>query len=474
MVAGYLAGPSYRSPRICVLIDPGGHGNLQDTVKSLESQGTAYKVVTMGGEAPGPHHRHLSPDGIGEISGGSGWVCVVKAGDRLAPHALAAYERAIELNPEADIIYSDDDLLIDGKRALPHFKPDWNAELFRHHDYLSNACVIRLRSNLASVTDRNDWAKSLLSAALRRGKDPVHLAFILHHRACRPSPVVPTRARAQRNAMLPLVSVIIPTRNKADLLRKCLEGLGSVDYPRLEILIVDNGSDEPATIALLDEVQTQTLRVLRYPGPFNYSALNNFAVEQASGQFLCFLNNDVEMVDGDWLRIMIGHAQRSGTGAVGARLLYPDGSIQHAGVVTGIGGGAGHAHRFQSSSSAGYFSRAHLPQYVTAVTAACLVVARDKFLAVGGFDAERFPVAFNDVDLCLKLNSRGWQSFYEPRATLIHHESKSRGSDRLKVNRERFAGELAELKRRWRTDKERDPYHHPCLSPFTEQFLIAI
>jgi GT2 family glycosyltransferase len=159
---------------------------------------------------------------------------------------------------------------------------------------------------------------------------------------------------------------------------------------------------------------------------------------------------------------------------VGARLLYPDRTVQHAGVFTGIGGGAAHGHRFQKESDRGYFDRTRLPQRVSAVTAACLVVSREKFLAVGGFDEENFAVAFNDIDLCLKLNQMGWQSFYEPRATLIHHESKSRGSDRAKMNRNRFASELAALKRKWRTDERVDPFHHPNLSRFCEQFVISL
>jgi GT2 family glycosyltransferase len=210
------------------------------------------------------------------------------------------------------------------------------------------------------------------------------------------------------------------------------------------------------------------------PGPFNYSTLNNAAVEHATGELLCFLNNDVEIMDGDWLAVLAQHAVKPDIGAVGARLLYPDGSIQHAGVFTGIGGGAGHAHRYQKADTEGYFSRARLPQRVSAVTAACMVVEKRKFLAVGGFDEVRFPVAFNDVDLCMKLNSRGWQSFYEPRATLIHHESKTRGADRSKEKRARFARELATLKQVWGTDKACDPYHHPSLSPFCEEFLVRL
>ncbi|GAA4742079.1 hypothetical protein GCM10023264_03980 [Sphingomonas daechungensis] len=239
-------------------------------------------------------------------------------------------------------------------------------------------------------------------------------------------------------------------------------------------MIVDNGTDDTEALEYLHSLEGQGARILHIPGPFNYSALNNAAVRQTRTEYLCFLNNDVEMMDSAWLRSMIAQAMRADIGAVGARLLYPDHTIQHAGVVTGIGGGAGHAHRFQALEAEGYFNRANLPQRTNAVTGACMILARHKFLAAGGFDEVNFPVAFNDVDLCLKLNERGWQSFYEPRATLIHHESKSRGDDRARLNRTRFAGELAALKRKWGTDCERDPYHHPHLSPFCEQFVIAV
>lgn len=272
----------------------------------------------------------------------------------------------------------------------------------------------------------------------------------------------------------PPVTAIIPTRDRRELLKTCMEGLGRTNYPHLEVIIVDNGSRQPDAIEYLEALERSGAAVLRVPGPFNYSALNNAAVRHARGEILCFLNNDVEFTDPDWLTLLVQHAVKRDIGAVGARLLYPDGTIQHAGVFTGIGGGAGHAHRFQRADEPGYFERARLPQRVSAVTGACMVVAKDKFLAVGGFDEARFPVAFNDVDLCLKLNDRGWQSFYEPRSTLIHHESKSRGNDRSKMNRARFSAELAALKRVWNTDKRRDPYHHPNLSPFCEQFLVGV
>jgi len=272
----------------------------------------------------------------------------------------------------------------------------------------------------------------------------------------------------------PAITVIVPTRNKVDLLRTCMEGLARTAYPSMDVIVVDNGTDDPEALAYLKSLEFEGVTLLRIEGAFNFSALNNAAARVARGDLLCFLNNDVEILDSDWLAILVSQAVRSDIGAVGARLLYPDGTIQHAGVFTGIGGGAAHAHRFQREADPGYFERARLPQQVSAVTAACLVVTREKFLAVGGFNERDFPVAFNDVDLCLKLNARGWQSFYEPRATLIHHESKSRGNDRARPNRSRFAAELAALKDKWHTDCEQDPYHHPYLSRFCEQFVIAL
>jgi GT2 family glycosyltransferase len=298
--------------------------------------------------------------------------------------------------------------------------------------------------------------------------------LVLHHRKSRPDPGPASHPRVAVVEDAPSVTAIVPTRNQLLLLRNCIEGLSRTEYPKLDVLVVDNGSDEEEVLRYLRSLEQRGIRVVSSPGPFNYSALNNAAVDGIRTDYLCFLNNDVEMLDSSWLTQLIVHAMRSDIGAVGGRLLYPDRTIQHAGVFIGVGGGAGHAHRFQSVEESGYFERANLPQRVSAVTGACMVVAREKFLAVGGFDEVDFPVAFNDVDLCLKLNARGWQSFYEPSATLVHHESKSRGNDRAKANRTRFEGELAALKRKWGTDRERDPYHHPHLSPFCEQFVIAV
>ncbi|HEY8592011.1 MAG TPA: glycosyltransferase family 2 protein [Sphingomicrobium sp.] len=393
----------------------------------------------------------------------------------MAADALRIYADAIASRPDAQIIYADDDILSEGGRRMqPHFKPQWNPELFEHHDYLSGACMVRVGPGDLSADVDEDWPGALIRRKVASGVSPVHVPFVLHHRRRRPAPALPGKPPLLAGEAMPQVSIIVPTRNQLALLRSCIEGVWATNYPSRDLLVVDNGSDDPETLAFLDGLRGDGTKVLSVPGPFNYSALNNEAVRHAVGDILLFLNNDVEMIDDDWLSLLVMHAAKPDVGAVGAQLLYPDGTVQHAGVYTGIGGGAAHAHRFLAADEQGYFERARLPQRVSAVTAACLAVGRDKFLRVGGFDEQEFPVAFNDVDLCLKLGAAGWHTIYEPRAKLIHHESKSRGNDRERVNRARFAGELAALKRKWRTDVERDPFHHPQLSPFSEQFFVAI
>lgn len=402
----------------------------------------------------------------------SPWLLPVAPGDRIAPGAIAAY-RAAMADGAARLIYADDDRLIGRRRVAPYFKPDWNGELFRHQDFLTGACLLHAtRADVEAVANSADWAPRLVAKMAGQGR-PVHLRQMLHHRRHRPAARLPLAPIAIA-ADLPLLSVIVPTRNRVDLLRTCLAGVAAADYPDVEVIVVDNDSDDPDTLAYLAALDPARHRVLRHGGAFNYSAINNRAAQAAQGRLLCLLNNDIETMDRTWLATLATQALRSDVGAVGARLLYPDRRIQHAGVVIGVGNAAGHAHRFLRPDEEGYFHRHSLPQFTMAVTAACLVVARDKFMAVGGLNERDFAVAFNDVDFCLRLNRRGWQSLYEPRATLIHHESVSRGLDKDPVSAARFAGELAALKRLWQTDEIYDPYHHPQLSRASEQFAVAL
>lgn len=449
------------------------NGWLPQTLSSVAYAG--WQAVLIGQDFGAEVPTVAEPGELVRLAGADSvqWLCVMRPGDRLSPRVAQTYG-SVATSP-ATILYADDDLIDDDQRRRePHFKPGWNPELFTHHDYLTGSCLIPVCQGELRNLPAEGWAEVLLARRLGRGASPVHVPEVLHHRRARPSPCVPTAQLRFANDKQPSMSVIIPTRNQAVLLRNCLDGIRTTAYAGLQIVIVDNGSDEEDAVALLRQADEDGAIVLRRPGKFNFSALNNQAVEHARGDLLCFLNNDVETLSSDWLETLAVQAVRDEIGAVGARLLYPDGSIQHAGVVIGMGGAAGHAHRGERADLPGFFKRTHLPQQVSAVTAACLVVSRAKFQAVGGFDEHAFPVAFNDVDLCLRLNERGWQSFYEPRATLVHHESKSRGRDFDPIGRARFAGELAALRGRWHTDAVRDPYHHPSLSRATTSFVLDL
>ncbi|WP_241557350.1 glycosyltransferase family 2 protein [Croceibacterium ferulae] len=456
-------------PQIVAVIDcrQSSHG-CDRSIAALQAAGSD-RIVALGADHPAGATTVLDDvvalaDYLVALGDETVWVLPVQPGDRVSPVAIGAYRAAIEAAPGASRIYADDDLIDDAdRRHSPHFKPVWNAELVRHLDYVTGASVF--------ACDPRQIGQSW-PAGEQAGSEPVRLPHVLHHRRSRPEArLAEPAAPCDR---LPHVTVIVPTRDGEALLRKCMEGLAATRYPSFDCMVIDNASADPGALAFLQELEAGGATIIREPGAFNYAGMHNRAVSQARGEVLCLLNNDIEMIGPDWLERMVVHAIRDDVGAVGAKLLYPDGTIQHAGVVTGIGGGAAHAHRLQEDSEPGYFSRAHLPQFVSAVTAACLVVERRKFEAVGGFDAENFAVAFNDVDLCLKLNRAGWQSFYEPRAVLIHHESKSRGRDDTEVKRKRFAGELAALKQRWHTDTQRDPYHHPELSVFSEHFVVSL
>lgn len=452
------------SPPVYAIIDARGpSAQLHSTLKSVLAESMVPVVID--------EHANACEKLASAISDDPAWVMFLSSGDRLAPGTAAIY-RAQMHDPSIQVIYADDDALDNlGRRTKPHLKPDWNGELFRHFDFVTGASVIRVNREKILAEFLPIGGAGVTARTIDETGRAIHIKRVLHHRATRP---VPKMEAAVVRSDLPLLTAIIPTRNRVDLLSKCLAGLENVLYPSLEVIVVDNDSDDPATLDYLTALLAKGVRVIRHSGPFNYSAINNRAVAVAKGKLLCLLNNDIEMLAQDWLPIMASQAMRDDVGAVGAKLLYPDGRIQHAGVVTGVGNAAGHAHRLVKPHEEGYFHRHSLPQFVTAVTAACMVLRRDRFLAVGGLDELNFKVAFNDVDLCLRLNERGWQSFYEPRATLVHHESVSRGHDTDPVGAARFAGELDALKRIWKTDQVVDPFHHPYLSRASEQFAVAL
>jgi GT2 family glycosyltransferase len=271
---------------------------------------------------------------------------------------------------------------------------------------------------------------------------------------------------------LPKVTIIIPTRDRVDLLRMCVESvLSRTTYPDFELLIVDNGSVEPATLEFLRNLPTGRCRVVRDEAPFNFAALNNIAARCAAGEFLLLLNNDIEVLTPGWLEEMMRFGLQDGVGVVGARLWYPDGRLQHGGAILGIGGVAGHSHKYLQKGLPGYFGRAVLHQRVSAVTAACLLVRKSTYLAVGGLD-EKLQVAFNDIDFCLRVRDEGLHAVWTPYAEMVHHESASRGHETTPEKRARFEGEVNLMKARWRDALLHDPAYSVNLSLEHEDFSL--
>lgn len=272
----------------------------------------------------------------------------------------------------------------------------------------------------------------------------------------------------------PKVSVIIPTRDRIDLLRPCIEGLlYRTDYQDLEILIVDNGSIQQETLDYFRQLAASgRTRILPMEGPFNFSRLNNAAASVATGSMLLLLNNDISMLEPDWLQRMVAEASRPDVGAVGAKLLYPSGLVQHGGVVLGLKGLAGHAHQFFPGGHRGYLHRLEVTHRVAAVTAACLAVQKEKYWQVGGLDEANFAVALNDVDFCLKLDAAGYRNLMVPAAVLTHHESATRASDRAAGEKPRWMGEVAAFRSRWPGWLDNDPFYHSLLGQDMADFSL--
>lgn len=428
------------------------------------------------------------------------YLVPLRAGDALSELALFRFAEALQEYRDAPIVYGDEDHLDwSGRRRRPWFKPSWNEEMFLAQDYLSSAVAVQ--TSLARKVNSDRAARNLTELMLAvtsaaKGRI-VHVPHILTHVA---GAAVPGNARAEAvtrhlksagaTAVAgpfdtvkvrwplpkrpPLVTIIIPTKDKLELLRPCVQGvLERTDYDHFEILIVNNDSVENRTAEYLELVgRHPKVRVVDFPGPYNFSAMNNFAVRHARGSYVCLLNNDTEVIEPAWLTEMMRYAARPEIGAVGAKLLYSDGSIQHAGVLIGIGDVAGHAHRSLPPGEPGYFRMPHVAQFVSAVTAACLVVETKKFQAVGGLDDE-LAVAFNDVDLCLRIEAAGWRNVYVPHAVLFHHESRTREKDTSPKNIDRYHREVEMLQRRWGTKTYLDPLHNPNLDRYSETFVIG-
>ncbi len=410
-------------------------------------------------------------------------VAAIDIGDILPPYALAVLAERAAAQPAATVFYGDDEAIdMAGRYVDPRLKPDWSPTFEAAGGYVGRALFVRspwlTRLDAACAGDLvgADGLRAVLARA--QAAEVEHIRrVLLTRRTARsdteappgsPTPsVIPSEARDPGAG--PAATIIIPNKDRADLLAACVRSLGLLAAPggagiEIEIVIVDNGSTEPKTRQLYATLTAQDarLRVLERPGPFNFALLCNEAARTARAPVLVFLNNDVEARDGLWLPRLLSWAARPDIGAVGARLLYPSGRLQHGGVVIGLGGVSGHVDSGVPGDDSGYLRRRAAPHEVAAVTAACLAVEKAKFDAVGGFDAEHLPVELNDIDLCLRLAERGWRTLLEPASMLVHHESASRG--RTAAQDARYRHEREFFRNRWQGQLRDDRYFHPSLS----------
>jgi GT2 family glycosyltransferase len=441
------------------------------------------------------------------------WIVFLQAGDQLAPQALARLTSVIQAHSDAGVIYADEDRInLVRRRHSPQFKPAWNPDLLYTDPHYSHCWLIRADLCLRACQALNAngeltelYAIALEATAICEGNQILHLPEVLYHRLDQAGEQRSTSQTAQSVQSFlarhghevqvshrqtgghrihwslpdppPLVSVIIATRDRGDLLRCCLTSLAehAQGSPPTELILIDNGSSEPETLDYLAHLERQqNVRILRRPVKFNYAALNNEAVSLARGELIALMNNDVEATHSGWLAAMAAQALRPEIGAVGAKLLFPDGTIQHAGVLLGIGGIAGHAHKYLAADDEGYQLRLHLAHNLSAVTAATLVVRKAVFEEVSGFDAINFAVNYNDVDFCLRLLQAGYRNLFCPDAVLIHHESKSRGAPTSAADNAQWQRERQAMVNRWGTLLQTDPYYSPHLSLLEENLSLTI
>lgn len=432
-------------------------------------------------------------------------------------HPSALFEMAKAIDGGADFVYTDEVTFVGKTRNITiyNFKPDYSPDTLRSYNYICHFTAFskRLLDTVGGFNKEYDGSQDydLILRLTEKAKNIVHIPKALYfwrsHKASVASDVsakpyvvesaknalkahierlglsgrvedavVPTTYKIQYDITgEPLVSIIIPNKDHTDDLEKCLASVYSKStYKNFEVIVVENNSTEEETFKYYEEAKLKynNLKVIVWESGFNYSAINNFAVKQATGEYILLLNNDIEVITPDWLEQMLMFAQRKDVGAVGVKLYYDDDTIQHAGVIVGLGGVAGHAHKYFARENPGYMARASIAQNLSACTAACLMIRKDVYDEVGGLE-EGYAVAFNDIDFCMKIRAAGYLIVFTPFAEFYHYESKSRGDEDTPEKRARFNSEVFRFQDRWGKElKAGDPYYNPNLTLDSEDFSL--
>ncbi|MGI8436358.1 MAG: glycosyltransferase family 2 protein, partial [Chthoniobacterales bacterium] len=500
----------YPQWELCIVDDASSDRKIWPLLEKLARRDPRIRILRR---AENGHISAASNDALAFARGE--FVALLDHDDEIAPTAFYYVVLALQKNPALQVVYSDEDKLDRrSRRSDPYFKSDWNPQLFLGQNFISHLGVFRTElvrrvggfrvgfegsqdydltlrclgqieplgiehiprvlyhwrttdQSTASYATAKPYAQEAALRAVQEHLDRTGVAGTVepHYGAYQ-------RVRYNLPNEHPLVSILIPTRDRAELLRTCLESIfARTDYQPYEVLVLDNESSEPETFEYFESLGG-CVRIERITGPFNYSRLNNQGVAFARGSLVLLLNNDIETRDASWLSEMVSLVTQPGVGLVGARLWYPNGTMQHGGVILGAGGIAGHAHAGLRHEH-GYFARAHLTQNFSAVTAACALVRRDLYLELGGLDEENLAVAFNDIDFCLRLRAAGWQIVWTPHAELTHHESASRGFDDTSAKQVRFLAEIDFMNAKWGETLQRDPFYNPNLSLGENLFTLA-
>jgi glycosyltransferase involved in cell wall biosynthesis len=437
--------------------------------------------------------------------------------DELTPDALFESVKAIN-DTGAELIYSDEDFIdLDGEYFDPHFKPDFAPDNLLSHNYITHFVVVRkkLVEDVGLLDSRYDGAQDheLLLRLTEKTDQIYHVQKVLYHwrkiesstsfsSDAKPGALISARMALQNSLErrgieaevldeklpfffrvrrkikdTPLVSIVIPFRDKPGLLATCVNSiLDHSTWENFEIIAVSNNSRSSETFGLIHQLEEKSSRFhcIEFNEEFNFSRVVNYGVSQSKGEYLIILNNDIEVISWDWIEAMLEHAQREEVGVVGAKLLYPNNTIQHAGIIIGLGGYAGHAHKLLPINFPGYFNLLHTIHNVSAVTGACFMISREKYDAINGFDEVNFKIAYNDVDFCLRLRERGLLNVFTPYAELYHHESISRGYEDTEEKQQRFSDEKQQLRERHADILERgDPYYNPNLTHDDENYSLA-
>jgi GT2 family glycosyltransferase/SAM-dependent methyltransferase len=524
---------------LVVIVPDGGEERLANNIKALGHQFYPhwnFTIISAGEVHPAlqenqqiswahaPFEQHLAMANRLMLETQADWVGMWEAGDKLAPHALFAFANHAILHPELSVLYSDEDRVdAEDAHSTPFFKTDFNLEMLRAAPFAVGGLLLLQRDLFAELNGYDLTAVGVESLDLcLRAWEKVghagigHLADILFHRhvdgghgQCDGEAVAVAHRRVLRDHLLrcglaatleegllsgtyhvrypisgnPLVSILIPTRNQVEFLKRCLTSLiDGTGYSNCEILVLDNGSDDREAVAYLSELRalnSPRLKVFDCDGPFNFSSINNRGAREATGEYLVLLNNDTAVLHEEWLEEMLGIASQPDVGAVGAKLFYPDGKIQHAGVILGMNDApADHPFIGQDADSNGYFGRPKLTQEFSAVTAACMLVKRSLYLESGGLDEVRFKVSFNDVDFCQRLRQQGYRNVYTPHARLLHEGSVSQTNaieNKAKDDKlNRFKAEQDGFYDAWRHAVAFDPAFNRNLSSHGSEFLIEI